>query len=113
MIGTVPQLVARMSDADQIGAFHEAMLAICRRTFAEVPLLGYTAGPLGAEIREYGGLETAKKCLHSEKLGAGFVALYAVNRLDLTLEALIYDNPTWHALFSEDELAICAARVGR
>ena len=102
-----------MSDADQIRAFHEAMLGLCRRTFAEVPLLGYTAGTFGMEIREDGGLETAKKCLHSEKLGAGFVALSAVNRLDLTLEALIYDNPKWHALFSQEELAICAARLGR
>ncbi len=89
------------------------MLDIWRRTLAEVPLLGYTAGTLGMEIREYGGLETAKKCLHSEELGAGFMALSAVNRLDLTLEALIHDNPKWHALFSEEELAICAARLGR
>lgn len=49
----------------------------------------------------------------SEELGAGFMPLYGVNRLDLTLEALIHDNPKWHALFSEEELAICAARPGR
>lgn len=45
------------------------------------------------EIREYGGLDTAKKCLHGEELGAGFLALYGVNRLDLSLEALRHDNP--------------------
>jgi hypothetical protein len=75
------------------------------------PLLGYTAATFGMEIREFGGLETAKRCIHSEKLGAGFLALRAVNRLDLTLEALIHDNPEWHELFSEEELAICAARL--
>ena len=102
-----------MSDADVVRAFHEAMLGICWRTSAEVPLLVYTAVTFEVEIREYGGLETAKKCLHSKELGAGFLALCAVNRLHLTLEALIHDNPKWHALFSEEELAICAARLGR
>jgi hypothetical protein len=100
-----------MSDAGQIRAFHAAMLDIFWRTLNEVPLLGYTAGTFGQEIRQFGGLEAAKRCIHSEQLGAGFVALSQIRRLDLTLEALIHDNPKWHALFSEEELAICAERL--
>jgi len=111
MVSPVPIVVANMSDAGQIRAFHQAMLGIQRRIFNEIPLLGYTNGAFGMEIRKFGGLETAKMCLHSEELGAGFVALYRVNRLDLTLEALIHDNPEWHALFSEEELAICTVRL--
>ena len=99
-----------ISDASQVNAFHESMLEIYQKRLAHSPLLGYTAGPFGLEIRELGGLEAARRQIHSE-LGVGFTALYHVDRLDLTLEALIYDNPKWHALFSEEELAICAARL--
>ena len=100
-----------MTDAAKTRAFHDAMLDIYQRMLRESPLLGYTAGTFGLEIREFGGLEAAKRCLHSEQLGAGFIALYRIERLDLTLEALIQDNPGWHELFSEEELAICAARL--
>jgi hypothetical protein len=91
--------------------FHKAMMDIYYRASAESPLLGFTASFFGAEIMEYGGLETARRCIHSDAVGAGFIALYKVNRLDLTLEALIHDNPKWHSLFSEEELAICTTRL--
>ncbi len=111
MLHAAPVVCARIGDADLVGGFHTAMLDICRRALAESPLLGYTHGPFDLEISEYGGLETAKRCLHSNELGAGFVALCRANRLDLTLEALIYENPRWHPLFTEEELATCAARL--
>jgi hypothetical protein len=34
-----------------------------------------------------------------------------MNRLDLTLEAGIYDNPKFQALFDEKTLAACKARL--
>jgi hypothetical protein len=100
-----------MSDADLIRAFHEAMLETYRRRLAVSPLLAYSAGAFWLEICEFGGLEAAKRLIHNEEVGVGFVALCQFNRVDLTLEALIHDNPEWHVLFSEDELATCAARL--
>jgi len=99
-----------MSKPDQNAMFHEAMLGIYRRA-GESALLGYSASLFGLEIKEYGGLETARRCIRSKELGTGFLALARLNRLDLTLEALIHDNPKWHALFSEEELAICTRRL--
>ena len=32
-------------------------------------------------------------------------------RLDLTVEALIYDNTEWHPLFTEEELEIVRKRL--
>ncbi len=100
-----------MGDAEEIRAFHQAMLDLYRRRIETSPLLGYTAGPLGLEIRELGGLEAAKRQIHSEELGPGFVALSVMEHLHLTLEALILDDLRWHALFSEEELAICGERL--
>jgi hypothetical protein len=37
----------------------------------------------------------------------GYTALWERGRLDLTVEALIHDNPQWHPLFTPEELAIC------
>jgi len=89
------------------------MLDIYRRRLAVSPLLAYSASAFWLEICEFGGLETAKRLIHNEEVGVGFVALCQFERLDLTLEALIHDNPEWHALFSKDELAVCAARLRR
>jgi len=32
-------------------------------------------------------------------------------RLDLTVEALIHDNPQWHPLVTPEELDICTERL--
>jgi hypothetical protein len=41
----------------------------------------------------------------------GYAALWERNRLDLTVEAVIYDNPKWHRLFTEEELTTCKRRL--
>jgi len=104
-------LTGRMSCEVKINAFHEAMLNLYRSRLVASPLLGYTAAAFGFEIREFGGVEAAKRLIQAEEVGPGFLALCTVNRLDLTMEALVHDNPEWHELFSQEELAICAARL--
>lgn len=32
-------------------------------------------------------------------------------RLDLTMEAMIHDDPKWHPLFTPEELATCIKRL--
>ena len=32
-------------------------------------------------------------------------------RLDLTVEAVIHNDPKWHALFTQEELAVCTKRL--
>jgi len=41
----------------------------------------------------------------------GYTALWERGRLDLTVEALIHDNPQWHPLFTPEELDICTERL--
>jgi hypothetical protein len=56
-------------------------------------------------------LETARILLHSMNVSEGYTALWERGRLDLTVEALIHDNPQWHPLFTPEELAICTERL--
>src|SRR6266516_1093523 len=41
----------------------------------------------------------------------GYTALYLRDRLDITVEAIIHDNPKWHTLFTSEELEICYQRL--
>jgi hypothetical protein len=62
-------------------------------------------------LHDHRGLETARILLHKQKPSDGYTALYLRGRLDLTVEAVINDNPKWHSLFTQEELAICAKRL--
>ena len=56
-------------------------------------------------------LETARLLLHAENVSEGYTALWERQRLDLTVEAVINDNPKWHPLFTTEELAVCKERL--
>ena len=70
------------------------------------------SAPLFAELlREHGGLETAKRVIHSIDYAQGFTALWERKRLDLTVEAMILTETKWHPLFTAEELEICRKRL--
>ncbi|RIA01519.1 hypothetical protein D1122_02315 [Cereibacter sphaeroides] len=81
--------------------FDQAMFSIFQRAKSEA---GYTATLFLGMISDRGGLATAKFLINSSKPSAGYTALYERGRLDLTVEALVIENPVWHELFTEDEL---------
>ena len=56
-------------------------------------------------------IETAQLLIHSPTVSEGYTALWERKRLDLTVEAMIHDNPKWHPLFTVDELEICKKRL--
>ena len=62
-------------------------------------------------LNEHGGVDTAKRLINAEKASDGYTALYLRQRLDLTVEAIIFDNPRWHELFTEEELQRIAKRL--
>ncbi|MGB2643273.1 MAG: hypothetical protein WBG02_10915 [Candidatus Acidiferrum sp.] len=97
-----------MSDDSLIAEFDEEMLGIYRRALSEAK---YKATRFLQMLHEYRGLETARILLHSEHVSEGYTALYERGRLDLTVEAIIHDNRKWHALFTEEDLAICIKRL--
>jgi hypothetical protein len=73
---------------------------------------GKYSAPLFAELlKTHGGLDTAKRFIHSPDYHAGFTALWERKRLDLTVEAVILEEARWHPLFTADELEICRQRL--
>lgn len=91
-----------------INEFDQQMLSIYQRALSEAH---YRATRFLTMLHEHRGLETAQLLIHSSSVSEGYTALWERKRLDLTVEALIHDNPRWHPLFTEGELAICKKRL--
>ena len=95
-------------DDKLIEQFDEEMLNIYQRALSEAH---YNASRFLQMLHEHRGLGTARLLLHSTTVSEGYTALWQRKRLDLTVEAVIHENPKWHPLFTQEELAICADRL--
>ena len=62
-------------------------------------------------LDDFGGLETAKRLLSKDTLSNGFTKLWELERLDLTVEALICDNKKYWKLFTDEELKEAKKRL--
>lgn len=96
------------SNEQLINEFDEAMYGIYNRALSEA---SYKASIFLNMLSAHRGVETARRLIHSPNISDGYTALWERKRLDLTVEALIYDNEKWHPLFTPDELAICRKRL--
>lgn len=88
--------------------FDHAMLEIYRRAKAE---LGYNASIFFRMLTERGGQATAKALINTPKPSDGYTFLYEHNRLDLTVEAAVVENPKWHSLFTNEEIGSAERRL--
>jgi hypothetical protein len=88
--------------------FDKAMLDIYQRAKTEAH---YNASRFFQMLNEHHGLETARILLHAETVSEGYTALWERGRLDLTVEALIFDCREFHALFTEEEREIARQRL--
>jgi hypothetical protein len=97
-----------MADDTLVEGFDQEMFRIYERAHSEAK---YNATRFLHMLYEHRGLETARILLHSANVSEGYTALWERGRLDLTVEALIHDDPKWHPLFTQEELAICTERL--
>jgi hypothetical protein len=72
---------------------------------------GYNATIYLRMLHERGGLGTAKALINAPQVSDGYTHLYERGRLDLTVEALIIDNPQWHSLFTPEEVEKARGRL--
>ncbi|MDP9049660.1 MAG: hypothetical protein M3O31_02915 [Acidobacteriota bacterium] len=73
---------------------------------------GRFSAPLFSELlKTLGGLQTAKRFIHSTDYAAGLTKLWERERLDLTVEAVILQETKWHPLFTAEEIEICRKRL--
>lgn len=89
-------------------AFEKAMHGIYTRAKTEA---NYNATIYIQLLHERGGLGTAKYLINAATVSDGYTALWQLGRLDLTVEALIVDNPQWHSLFEASEIERARKRL--
>lgn len=89
-------------------AFHDAMLNIYRQAKSEA---NYNARYLIQMVETYGGVEAARMLINATTVSEGYTALWERSRLDLTVEAMIMETEKYHAMFTQDQLDICAQRL--
>lgn len=88
--------------------FHEAMVDIYRRAKAEA---AYNATRYIQMVSDHGGVEAAKILINAETPSDGYTELWRRGRLDLTVEALVIEDPQWHSLFDPTEIARARQRL--
>ena len=88
--------------------FHIKMTEIYDKAKAEI---GYNAGRFKQMVDRYGGLIAARKLLSYKGIPYGFEELSLHHRQDLTMEALIVENPKFYELFKKDEIKVAKKRL--
>ncbi len=82
-------------------AFREEMLDLYGRTRSECP--SYNPTRFKQMVDKDGGVETARRLLHSPKYPEGLTKLWELGSLDLSVEDLVLKDPC-NNLFTEQEL---------
>ena len=93
--------------ADVERRFGEAMFAIYR----EARDIGYTPSIFLRMLHEKGALQTARQLINALQPSDGYTRLWELERLDLSVEAVVHENTEWHELFTQDELQRCEKRL--
>jgi hypothetical protein len=88
--------------------FHEAMIDLYEQSKSE---LHYNAIRFLQVVNEHGGVKAAKILLADKNYTEGLIKMWEKGRLDLTMEAMIVENPKWHCLFTKEELSIAKEKL--
>ena len=88
------------------GQFQEEMLRIYR----EATKFGYRPSYFLQMVVEQGGLAAARHLLNTNEPSSGFTRLWQENRVDLSVEAVVLQEP-WRSLFTDEELTSARQRL--
>jgi hypothetical protein len=88
--------------------FTQAMFDIYRRAKVEA---GYNASIFFQMISDRGGVRTAKALINAPRPSEGYTHLYERGHLEITVEAVVIENPKWHVLFTSEEIARALRRL--
>ena len=95
---------------DLESAFQRRMVELCDQAESECP--GFRPDCLREAITSEGGRAAAIRLVEADNAPGGFVRLWELGRLDLSVEAEIR-RPEWAGLFDEDLRARAAERLER
>lgn len=93
---------------DKLGtAFDVAMRNVYKSALTEC---GYRATRFLQLIEVHGGLSAARQLLRAPGHPEGLTRLWELQRLDISMEALVLQAP-WGSLFTKEELAVARKRL--
>ncbi|MBF0566366.1 MAG: hypothetical protein HQK89_14115 [Nitrospirae bacterium] len=72
----------------------------------------YTPTRLIPMILNHGVVEAVKRCIRSKDTPDGYVILFELGRLDLSIECLVLNKPEYLTLFSEEDRVFARERLG-
>lgn len=96
-----------MPNRDLENQFHRAMVNVYERALR---VCRYNATRFIQMVQNYGGVEAAKRLLHTPGFQYGFKELWLCGRLDITMEALVIQTQ-YAELFTEEEIQIAKTRL--
>lgn len=88
--------------------FHQSMIQVYKDALAHCK---YKAAYFLQMVNERGGLAAARYLIATDTPSEGFTKLWECGRIDLTVEAVIVRNPSYHELFTEEELRLAKERL--
>ncbi len=98
-----------MADQKILGAeFTRFLFDLANRTTTET---SYNPTLFKQMLGDRGGVETAKNLINRSQPSDGYRRLWELGRLDLTVEAALWESPRFHSLFSEEEITRCRKRL--
>ena len=79
--------------------------------YREAKGIGYTPSIFHRMLHEKGAIQTARQLINARQPSDGYTRLWELERMDLSVEAVVHDNAEWHGLFTENELRLCKRRL--
>ncbi len=74
----------------------EQLMQQCLDIYEQAKREIYNARLFRSMLAQYGAKDTVTRLIESDKLSDGFIKLYEAQKLNLTVEALIYENEIYH-----------------
>jgi hypothetical protein len=92
--------------AERENLWEKEMLQI----YDDAAAIGYEASGFRGLVASHGPLRAAKMLINMDEPSDGFIQLWELKRLDISVEARAM-RPEFRGLFSDSELAVCRRRL--
>lgn len=109
-IPTLREVVARLGALQTSGPNLRQFELAMRKIYTDSKAAGYTPSAYQRMLDRDGAIETARKLVFARNPSEGFTKLWELKRLDLTVEALILQEP-WRHLFESEMLTAARRRL--
>jgi hypothetical protein len=99
-----------MAQDPRLAALKRRLDNILHAAYQRVRTLGYNATEFFHMLNSMRGVQTAKTLINKPR-STGYSRPWEMGHLELTVEAVVVDNPEFHELFEPEEIQRARARL--